>query len=70
MDDLFHLRRDVNVFAMLFGIEGEIFRMKFHAFARLINFLRRAVYMRKAAPVCQTASDSAWPKVDCKLLPR
>jgi hypothetical protein len=55
---------------MFLGIEGEIFRMKFHAFARLINSLRRAVYMRKAAPVCQNASDAKWPKVDCKLLPR
>jgi hypothetical protein len=27
------LRRNVNVYAMLFGVEREIFRMKFHAVA-------------------------------------
>ena len=31
MNNLFHLRRNVDVFAMLLGVEGEIFRMKFHA---------------------------------------
>jgi hypothetical protein len=36
VDDLFHLRRYVDIFAMLFGVEGEIFHMKFHAIARLI----------------------------------
>src|SRR5215831_1842031 len=69
VDDLFHLRRDVNILAMLLGIEGEVFRMKFHA-CQLDNPFRRAVYMSQAAPVCEGASDSEWPKVECKLLPR
>jgi hypothetical protein len=31
MHYLFYLRRNVDVFAMLLRVEGEIFRVKFHA---------------------------------------
>jgi hypothetical protein len=36
MNNLFHLRRYVNVFAMVPGVEGEIFSVEFHGCAILL----------------------------------
>src|SRR4029077_19791175 len=43
MDDFLHLRRNVNVFAMLFSVESDIFGMKFHS-GHPMNLLGSSLY--------------------------
>jgi hypothetical protein len=74
MHNLFHLRRNVDVFAMLLGVKREIFCMKFHALplgaSFLMQFIRRPMYLRSCPALPWMHQISVWPNVQFACLLR